>query len=431
MKRLLVLAFLLTAGCGPTPRETCTSDEDLPDVGDVTWHADVRPIVEQACVRCHRYGGLGGFSLESFADAYEWRSAMARAVESRTMPPFLAADCCTDYARDFSLTDDQISAVVEWGTGDAEEGDPATYVPPTPRETGLPRVDETITMPEPYTPTLADGETDVSRCFLLDWPDDADPFVTGLGVVPGNEQIVHHAILLVAGPEVVAGFEALDAADAGPGWTCPGGAVLGYTGWIGGWSPGWDGQEVPEGLGQPVEAGSKLILSVHYSVVEAAPGPDQTTVQLMTAESVEGSLKSFGVYDPAWVSGGMPIPADDPEVVYTYSWQPGLVDRTTSRLLAANLHMHERGARGQVGILRADGSTECLLQIDRWDYGWQFDYVFAEPKDLGPDDSLFVECIFDNTAGNQRIVGGQRETPRDLNWAEDEEMCVAFVTARQ
>jgi len=400
-------------------------------VGTPTWHADVRPIVEQSCVRCHREGGLGGFSLESFEESFEWRAALARAVENRTMPPFKAADCCTDYLRDFSLSDDEIATLVAWGTGAAGEGDPASYVPPVLRETGLPRVDQALTMEEEYLPTLATGETDLSRCFLLDWPDDADRFVTGLGVVPGNEQIVHHAVLLVAGPDVVAGFEALDSADPGPGWTCPGGVVLGYTGWIGGWSPGWDGQEIPEGLGQEVEPGSKLILTIHYSVVESEPTPDRTTVELMTSDSVAGSLKSFGVYDPAWVSGGMPIPAGEEEVLYPYELQPGAIDRSTSRLLAANLHMHERGARGQVGIQRADGTTECLLQIDEWDYGWQSDYVFAEPKELGPDDTLFVECIFDNTPSNQRIVGGTREEPRDLNWAEDEEMCVAFVTARQ
>ncbi len=55
----------------------------------------------------------------------------------------------------------------------------------------------------------------------------------------------------------------------------------------------------------------------------------------------------------------------------------------------------------------------------------------AEPKELGPDDTLFVECIFDNSVVNQRTVGGEREEPRDLKWAEDGAMCVGFVTAAQ
>ena len=393
----------ILAGCPTQPREVCESDAALPDVGAVTWHGDVRAVVEEACVRCHQYGGLGGFSLATYAEAFEWRGAMARATRSRQMPPFKAAACCSEYAQDFSVTDEQIAILGAW-VEEGTEGDPADYVAPEPPMSGLPRVDESIPMPEPYTPTLAAGETDVSRCFLLDWPDDARRYVTGLNVVPGNASMVHHAILLTAGPDAVDAFQALDVADPGPGWTCPGGVVLGFSGWIGGWSPGWEGQEIPEGLGQEVEGGSKLILTIHYSVAEGTPGSDQTTVELMTADEVAGTLKSYALYDPAWITGGLSVPAGESEVVHTYELLPRVrLERGDTRLLAANLHMHERGSRGQIGVRRADGSTECLLQIDRWDYGWQADYVFAEPKTLGPDDALFVECVFDNTASNQRL----------------------------
>jgi hypothetical protein len=40
-----------------------------------------------------------------------------------------------------------------------------------------------------------------------------------------------------------------------------------------------------------------------------------------------------------------------------------------------------------------------------------------------------VECAFDNSEEHQRMVDGEREAPRDLNWGEDQEMCVGYVTA--
>jgi hypothetical protein len=77
-----------------------------------------------------------------------------------------------------------------------------------------------------------------------------------------------------------------------------------------------------------------------------------------------------------------------------------------------------------LGVRRGDGEEECLIQIDDWDHAWQGDYAFAEPVTLRPDDQLVLECVFDNSATNQK----PGEEPRDLNWAEDQEMCVAFVT---
>ena len=57
--------------------------------------------------------------------------------------------------------------------------------------------------------------------------------------------------------------------------------------------------------------------------------------------------------------------------------------------------------------------------------------VLRSSVPLAADDQLLVECHFDNSAGNQRVVNGTVETPRLLNWGEDEEMCVAYVTAAE
>src|SRR5262249_17436093 len=100
-------------------------------------------------------------------------------------------------------------------------------------------------------------------------------------------------------------------------------------------------------------------------------------------------------------------------------------------LYAVNLHMHERGSHGQVTIIRDNGDRECLLQIDDWNHDAQGDYQFTEPKRLEKGDRLLVSCSFDNTAGHQKRRFGVPETPRDLNWGESEEMCVAFVSATQ
>ncbi|MCO4768572.1 MAG: monooxygenase [Deltaproteobacteria bacterium] len=428
---LASLFGLFGSGCRDPEYATC-EEPPIPAPADETptWHGTVRPIYEASCVRCHYDGGPAGFDLSSYALAADWAVPASLAVANKTMPPWPAADCCQSYANDFGLGPADVAAIQAWADGDAPEGDPTDYVAPVIPDTALPRVDLSLTMDAPYLPELVPGETDLSRCFLLDWPEEQTRFVTGLGVRPGNAEVVHHAIALIAGPEVVSGFETLDAADAGPGWDCPGGVVWGATGWLGGWSPGWEGQENPGGRGHEVLPGSKIILSIHYSVVSSEPSPDQTTLDLMLADEVPGTLESLSVYDPAWLSGDLRIPANEEDVVHSFVSTPAPREDGGSRdLVAVNLHMHERGSHGQVAILHPNGSTTCLLQVDRWSYDWQTDYILEQTIALDPDDRLLVECHFDNTGRNQRTVNGTVETPRDLNWAEDEEMCVAYVTA--
>ncbi|MEO8701998.1 MAG: hypothetical protein ABI867_18275, partial [Kofleriaceae bacterium] len=92
------------------------------------------------------------------------------------------------------------------------------------------------------------------------------------------------------------------------------------------------------------------------------------------------------------------------------------------------LHMHELGSIGRVAIQRANGTTECLLNIPEWDFHWMADYYFATPVRIDPGDKLVVECHWDNTAANQKIVNGEQQTPRTLHWGNDEEMCGAVLT---
>jgi hypothetical protein len=268
-------------------------------------------------------------------------------------------------------------------------------------------------MPEPYLPPVEDGETDHIRCFLLDWPPEEDVFVTGFTLRPGNLAITHHAVVLIAGPDRVDRFVAADQADPGPGWDCPGGLARGYTGWLGGWSPGFSGVTFPDDLGQPVEAGSRLILSVHYARRNGETTPDQSTVALSLAQSVRGTLDIAGLYDPDWLFGAFRIPAGATDFVLSHRRDLPIAPGT--RLMSVNVHMHEHGRWGQVGIEHADGTTECLLRIDAWDPGWQNVYWFTEPRVWQRGDRVFVECHYDNPG----------TTP--LRWDEDEEMCLGNV----
>ena len=95
-----------------------------------------------------------------------------------------------------------------------------------------------------------------------------------------------------------------------------------------------------------------------------------------------------------------------------------------------SVHVIPRPHANLDGVLplgRSDGSSECLLDIPQWDFGWQGSYGFIEPKTLEPGDQIYMECRFDNGVDDQLRVDGALLPPRDVDWGEGvrDEMCLA------
>jgi hypothetical protein len=303
-----------------------------------------------------------------------------------------------------------------------------------PVATGLPRVDVTLKMPEPYTPRVV---PDDYRCFVLRWPRTTPSYVTGINGVPGNSKIVHHVALYLVDGEAAKFPPQWDAADAVPGYECFGGPfgnrpqqfpVKLLTAWL----PGYQGQTFPRGGGVLVPPGSTVVLQMHYSSLEAAPGADQTAMEFSLADTVTRRLayQPFLKFD--WVAGQMPIPANATEVVHEHKADPrpnfGLLGSPldTSKgfnLEAVMFHMHTMGRRGELWLHKADKTRVKVLEIPRWDFHWQQEYQLKEPVRFSPGDELRVRCVFENTGPNAKMS----------NWGEnsDEEMCVANLLSSE
>ena len=391
----------------------------------VTYHKDVAPILADRCVGCHTEGGIAPFSLERFEDVSAVRGAVREAVVTRTMPPWLAGQGCNDYTGDPSLGDDQIAAIAAWVDAGGPEGDPADAPhDDTPEAPTLSRVDRTLSMTEAYTPVGADDY----RCFLLDWPEDAPSYVTGFRANPGDATTVHHVIAFLVSPDQAAAFDALDQNEAGPGYTCFGGPGNGNdpgTAWIGAWAPGSAGGDLPAGTGIEVLPGSKIALQVHYNTAHGDPGPDMTSIDVKLDAAVEKEAHWQFWADPVWVyGGGMDIPMGDADVTHAFSSDPTgyMSGGKPMTIHSTALHMHTRGTKATLGVKRAAGAEECLLDIPRWDFHWQLNYALEQPVHVAPGDELSIACHWDNSAGT-----------KDLAWGEGtgDEMCLGavYVTA--
>lgn len=386
-------------------------------VGEVTWYADVEPIVLSRCATCHSDGATAPFALETYEQVVALAQPVYEAVVRHEMPPWSAEPCCgKTYTTDRSLTQEELDVLVGWLDQDTPLGDEADRREPPEAAGSLARVDARLEMAEPYAPSGQNGTNDEVRCFLVEIPEEVQGrYVTGLHFQPGNRSVVHHAIVDLVRQVDLGDFVARDKLSSGPGFDCYGGGGTGTGGNIGGWVPGQGALEFPDGLGRQIEPGSWLLLNLHYDL-SAGSGTDQSALELQLEDSVQSEITALALWHPLWLYGeSMAVPGDGAETSYGFSWDPSrFYGWKTYDIWGVFFHMHELGQSGTVSILREDGTHECLLHIDDWDFGWQGDYWFDEPTTLAPGEHLYIECTWLNPWD-------------DVAWEADQEMCAGAV----
>ncbi len=426
MKKLALLALWASA-CGSSA-ETSS--------GEASYYQTVKPILEAKCISCHSEGGIGPFALTTFDEVKPRAASIAAAVESHSMPPWPPNADCNQYQADRSLTAGQIATLGAFATSGASAGSKGNSgAPLPPTGGGLSRIDHKLSMAAPYKPKLSPDEY---RCFIIPWPRELTntTYVTGFNARPGNASIVHHIIAYVGDAQSGTTYDELEKQDPEPGFTCFGGPGGPMYSSLGGWAPGSLGSDLPAGTGIPIKPGSLVILQVHYNQSHNPNGAaDQTAVEISVAPSVEKSAAFMPFLDTKWLSGNnMLIPMGMPEVKHSYTGNPGPLLQAFGSggippgdflVYSAALHMHELGTKTKISIERAGGASECLLQIDDWDFHWQGSYALSRPTLFRRGDQMRIDCTWDNSAAHQPLPG----PPHDVRWGEGtgDEMCIGFL----
>jgi hypothetical protein len=402
----------------------CHSGPDLraKSSSEVTFHRDVRPITEAVCARCHADTSLAPFTLNTYADVSSMAELVLDSVESGAMPPFYAADGCDDYEDDFSLTEAEIQVFRDWVAAGVPEGDSRDApVKASMVSNELTHVDYVLQLPEAYTP--ADQEDDY-RCFVLDWPDPSViQTVAGFNVLPDDTASVHHLIAYIVPPDLASEFDALSGADGRPGYSCfggPGGPVdhtdpATALRWIAAWAPGTGGGMFPEGTGIPIEGGSRVVLQIHYHPEVGNPLPDQSSVEIAMGEPF---ADEWAIIQPftnvEWLNTDwMEIPAQSEGVKHSYRME---MDQDFT-VYSAGIHMHLQGRTANLTHETADGESDCLLDVQNYDFNWQRQYWFSEKKQVQIGDTIALECSWDNPSDE------------NLYWGEgtNDEMCLGTL----
>jgi hypothetical protein len=431
---------------------------------------DVAPVVQQKCAGCHRTGGIAPFPLETARGISARAPLIAAAVQARLMPPWPPGARSPAYVGEGerTLSSRERAALVAWAKAGGRVDGPARK--PLPRQPVEVREGERlvqVAMPAAYRPRAAGGATDDYRCFMLDPRLESDVSVTSARVEPGASKVVHHVILFRISAAQVAEAARLDAAAPGLGWRCFGGigvdnSTLNDASWITAWAPGSTGGRLPDGTGVPLPAGSRVVMQVHYNllngraadrsravltVAPASAGLDQVRTMLLPApvelacargerarlcNRTEALAELAAKYGPraALVPAGLQLlcgrgpggTAPSPE---------SRCDRRIAeptRILAAAGHMHLLGASIRLELNPGTARARVLLDIPRWDFHWQGAYTLEDPVEARPGDVVRVTCRHDVSRRHHGAEGVPR-APRYILWGEGtaDEMCLGLL----
>ena len=350
-------------------------------------------------------------------------------------------DGCQKLYEDRSLTPAQRDLFAQWKQAGFPAGNPGDYVPPPPRakkELGEPSI--VMSMGVQYTPP---ANADEYRCFLLDAiPDDV--YLTGMQIIPGQADEVHHVIIHRLESADLALAQVLDEADDKPGYVCNGGPGVSAQNMFS-YRPGSEAVTFDKGDAAYMPGGSSLVIQVHYNTVflsaGKAPTADETKIALWTLPP--GQLPDRVVYRTT-TFGPINIPAGNSHVVSNIS-QPmstlaslggtallGL-GRTfiPGEIIGMTPHAHQLATTMNASLKRADGSSSCLDDV-KWDFQWQLDYMFASGVPYAEGDTFVASCTFNNGPENQPIINGVKQVPKNVAFGErsTDEMCEHYIWLR-
>lgn len=366
----------------------CVLDRPAAGVPDaaVTYHGRISRIVERHCVECHRASGVGPFALDSYDDLAAHAGMVREVIERGTMPPWFAAPTPPDpetgrvhspWANDRSLAEAEKRDLLDWLSGGRPVGDPADAPArrshPEGWQIGTP--DAVFEFAEP----VAVNATGVMpyRTVIVETHLTEDRWVKAIEVQPGNRDVVHHALIHLAGDVDAPGDPVSAAEERGGFW--------------GEYVPGQNTLVFPDGFAKKLPKGARLRFQMHYTPNGRAT-TDRTRVGVIYAkEKPRHEVRVAGIVNPRIsIPPGRSDHREEASIRLPF-------DATITGFLP---HLHVRGKACRYELIRGDGSRTTLLDIPRYDFNWQLLYRRHEPLALEAGDTLVFTAWYDNSDGN-------------------------------
>jgi hypothetical protein len=390
-------------------------------------------------------------SLMTYADARPHARSIASKVSQGAMPPWHADPAVGTFANVRVLSAAEKDILTRWANGGAPEGDrrdlPAAPVYAEGWNIGQP--DAVFTMAEAY-PVPASGTIDYKHFEVAtNFPEDR--WIQAYEVKPGTPAVVHHIIVYARGPRpqappAGASAPATAAASAAPPgappqrpWVFAPGMNLppdvrakmakestpndrpmprtGFDAFVGAFAPGQGVRVYADGTAMKLPAGATLIFQMHYTATgQAATDRSRIGFTFAKARPKQETMTISLINQNFTLPAGAPDTRVDAQMTFN---QPA----TIWSILP---HTHMRGKAWSVEVTYPDGRKEVVLNVPKYDFNWQTDYVFKEPLKLPKGTVLRTTATYDNSPANK----SNPDPKIDVHWGEQtwEEMQFTALT---
>ncbi len=371
------------------------ANNNTADADAVTYHKDIEPLFQRNCQSCHRPEGvaLGGMiapmPLTTYEEIRPWARAVAKKVQSREMPPwFASSDYDGHFANQRTLTDAEIEMVVDWARKGAPKGDVADAPPPVDNSHivdgwTIGKPDLVLSLAEPFwvDDDVRDLNITLKAEFITDEMLPETRYIESIEFRPGSA-IVHHIV----------GSKNSEEAE-----------VPGATGLLAGLAPGTEPFSLPEGFGRVLTPNTQIYLNMHYNK-EPGPGSgvwDNSQIAIKfkpKGETIDHIAQWEGIGNRDFE-----IPPN------TQNWQVGAskIFEHEATIFGFLPHMHLRGRYAKYEAFYPDGTREVLLEVPWYDWNWQTNYEYTEPKVVPAGTRIEVTMFFDNTKEREDVIRSQ------------------------
>lgn len=371
-----------------------------------TYTDEVGKIINENCVVCHRAGGIGPMSFETYEQVRPWAPLIQMRVANREMPPY-AYDHgigIQDLQGDWRLSQEEINTVVAWVNNGAQYGDADIVLQPNLRDPEAWNFEADFGAPDAIIPSVAidipANGNDLWHKHLVPTGLTEDRCIKAVQVKPrGNaKSVVHHANSSIITSE-------------------------GREGMLTEYAMGKWGEIVPEGVCRTIPANAEVSWDIHMfpgGLGAMAPGSvikdnvveiglwlytEEESKQLKYKQDL--SLYRLGDQDD------LVIPPNG------YAMTQGFhsFDHPV-RLDSFQPHGHLRMNAASLEIFYPEtGRTEAVSQISNWSATWHHSHLYApESAPLIPAGAVIIlKQWYDNTADNPNnpdpdmfVMGGSR-----------------------
>jgi hypothetical protein len=392
LRRLAVAVCCALVGlnlCGVVAAEAAGAAEEQP----VTFYKNVLPLLQKNCQSCHRPGEVAPMPLRTFEETRPYARAIKKAVLAKKMPPWFADETPGHFRNERRLTEAEIGTLVNWVDNGAMAGEPKDGPAPIAFVEGWNiKPDVILEMPRAHE-VPASGTIDYTY-YVLPTHFDHDVWVRAVEIRPGNRAVVHHIIASVRPP----GSQSLKRAKPGEPFLPSASEqkeLPSTSEYLATYLPGLEAQQFDAATpdtARLIPAGSDIVFEIHY-VTNGRAGSDRSKIGF----TVVDHAPKYIYYEFTAGNNAIEIPPGEPH----YESRASLIINQPARLVWLFPHMHLRGTDFRYTAVYPSGKSEILLNVPKYDFGWQVGYQEAQPILLPKGTRIDCVAHYDNSSNNK------------------------------